>query len=65
MSHPIRTIGEEWRNTGVYLTNAMYEGGSSKNARKELTNEQLWAMLEQIRIESFENYQTISDEMGW
>lgn len=65
MSSIIRDVCEEWKATGVYLTNEMYEGGRSRNPRKELTTEQLWNLLEIIRVESFDNYQKAADEMGW
>lgn len=65
MSNIVREAVDDWKATGIYLTREMYEDGRSRNPSKNLTNDQLWVLLEQVRVDCFENYQKVADEMGW
>lgn len=65
MSNFIRDSGERWKSMGYYLTEKMYVNGKSRNERRNLTNEEMWNLLEDIRKECFTNYEEISKELGW
>lgn len=71
MAHPIRDCGEAHRELGIILNNFLYEDGKptikggTQGVKKEHTNEELWDMLETIRVNAWEIYEDISAYMGW
>jgi hypothetical protein len=71
MSHPVRDCGEAHRELGETLNNFLYEDGKStrkggvQGIKKKHSYEELWEMLETIRVDSWDSYKYIAKYMGW
>lgn len=66
MSHPIYDCGQEHRALGESLNYFLYKDGKPKNnIRVEHTYEELWDMLESIRVDAWDSYDNIASYMGW
>lgn len=63
MSSPIRNCGEAHRINGDALNDFLY--ADKNGTRKERTYEELWEMLEDIRVSSWDSYYDIKNELGW
>jgi O6-methylguanine-DNA--protein-cysteine methyltransferase len=71
MSHPIWDCGQDHRQLGEELNYFLYENGKPtlKNGepgiKAERTYEELWNMLESIRMGAWDSYEEIAEYMGW
>ena len=66
MSHPIYDCGQEHRQLGEKLNYFLYKDGRpKKNIREKHTYEELWDMLESIRVDAWDSYDDIANCMGW
>ena len=66
MSHPMYDCGQEHRQLGEKLNYFLYKDGRpKKNIREEHTYEELWDMLESIRVDAWNSYDDIANYMGW
>ena len=66
MSHPIYDCGQEHRELGEQLNYFLYkEGKPNSIAKIEHTYEELWDMLESIRVDAWDSYGNIASYMGW
>lgn len=71
MSHPIYDCGQEHRDLGEKLNDFLYKDGkptikgNKQGIKEEHTYEELWNMLESIRVDVWESYNNIANYMGW
>lgn len=61
MSTLIWDIAQSLKDVGCELNNFLYDG----KGLKDHTKEEFIAKLEQIRQDCFEQYDEISDSLGW
>lgn len=47
------------------LTDAMYVDGKSSRGRKTLSEEELWNLLDDVRLRCFDSYTEGAKELGW
>ena len=65
MSTLIWDIAQSIKDVGCELNNFLYDGKVKDVQLKDHTKEELIAKLEQIRQDCFEQYDEISDSLGW
>ena len=66
MSSPMYDCGQEHKELGESLNYFLYKDGKPQNNdRVEHTYEELWDMLESIRVDAWNSYDDIADYMGW
>ena len=66
MSSVIWDCGQEHWRVGTELNDFLYKDGKPRNnIKEEHTYEELWDMLEKIRISAWESYDDIANYMGW
>ena len=66
MSHPIYDCGQEHKELGEMLNYFLYKDGKpNPNTKIEHTYEDLWDMLETIRVNAWASYDDIASYMGW
>lgn len=66
MSSTIWDSGQEHRRLGEDLNKFLYKDGKpKKNIKEEHTYEELWNMLESIRIDAWDAYDNVAYSMGW
>lgn len=65
MSSAIWDSGQTHRRIGEELNHFLYEDGKPSKNPIHHSYEELWDMLESIRLESWNEYDDIAREMGW
>lgn len=66
MSNPIYDCGQDHKDLGETLNHFLYKDGKpNSNVRIEHTYEELWDMLEMIRVNAWASYDGIASYMGW
>lgn len=65
MSNPIRDCGEAHMSTGEMLNDFLYVDGKPRLGRKERTYEELWLMLEAVRVNSWSEWNDTKNAQGW
>jgi hypothetical protein len=65
MASAIWDSGQTHRRIGEELNNFLYKDGHPNKGVVKHSYEELWNMLENIRLQSWSEYDDVAREMGW
>ena len=65
MSSAIWNSGQAHRRIGEELNQFLYKDGKPNKSPLHHSYEELWDMLEHIRLESWSEYDDVAREMDW